>query len=153
MPDGLAPAFQAAVFVAVAVLLSPKHTIVLEPKRVSAMSSFTRFSQARAHTAARTSQMGRACAFSWRIDCGPSAWSAAPIFNLSLTDTLKRLCDQTVRAFENKPSLVAEVKFTEWTSSGEMRHPVYLGLRTDKRAQDVIRERVVPLKKNQLPSG
>lgn len=46
-----------------------------------------------------------------------------------------------------KPSLVAEVKFTEWTSSGEMRHPVYLGLRTDKRAQEVIRERVVPLKK------
>jgi bifunctional non-homologous end joining protein LigD len=40
-----------------------------------------------------------------------------------------------------KPSLVAEVKFTEWTSSGEMRHPVYLGLRSDKRAEDVIRER------------
>src|SRR4051794_40019877 len=39
-----------------------------------------------------------------------------------------------------KPSLVAEVKFTEWTSSGEMRHPVYLGLRTDKRAADVVRE-------------
>jgi bifunctional non-homologous end joining protein LigD len=33
-----------------------------------------------------------------------------------------------------KPSLVAEVKFTEWTTRGEMRHPVYLGLRTDKRA-------------------
>jgi ATP-dependent DNA ligase len=40
-----------------------------------------------------------------------------------------------------KPPLVAEVKFTEWTSSGEMRHPVYLGLRTDKRAEDVVRER------------
>jgi bifunctional non-homologous end joining protein LigD len=40
-----------------------------------------------------------------------------------------------------KPSLVAEVKFTEWTSSGEMRHPVYLGLRADKRAEDVTRER------------
>jgi bifunctional non-homologous end joining protein LigD len=39
-----------------------------------------------------------------------------------------------------KPSLVAEVKFTEWTSSGEMRHPVYLGLRTDKRPEDVLRE-------------
>ena len=39
-----------------------------------------------------------------------------------------------------KPSLVAEVKFTEWTGSGEMRHPVYLGLRTDKRAEDVVRE-------------
>jgi bifunctional non-homologous end joining protein LigD len=43
-----------------------------------------------------------------------------------------------------KPSLVAEVKFTEWTSSGEMRHPVYLGLRTDKRAEDVVREREKP---------
>ena len=28
-----------------------------------------------------------------------------------------------------KPIFVAEVKFTEWTNSGEMRHPVYLGLR------------------------
>jgi bifunctional non-homologous end joining protein LigD len=40
-----------------------------------------------------------------------------------------------------KPSLVAELKFTEWTSSGEMRHPVYLGLRIDKRPEDVSRER------------
>ena len=39
-----------------------------------------------------------------------------------------------------KPSLVAEVKFTEWTRSGEMRHPVYLGLREDKRAADVVHE-------------
>jgi bifunctional non-homologous end joining protein LigD len=39
-----------------------------------------------------------------------------------------------------KLALVAEVKFTEWTSSGEMRHPVYLGLREDKRAVDVVRE-------------
>jgi bifunctional non-homologous end joining protein LigD len=39
-----------------------------------------------------------------------------------------------------KPKLVAEVKFTEWTSGGEMRHPVFLGLRTDKKASDVVRE-------------
>ena len=43
-----------------------------------------------------------------------------------------------------KPSLVAEVKFTEWTSSGEMRHPVYLGLRADKRAEDVVHKRETP---------
>ncbi|MBR1194434.1 non-homologous end-joining DNA ligase [Bradyrhizobium sp. AUGA SZCCT0240] len=42
-----------------------------------------------------------------------------------------------------KPSLVAEVKFTEWTTKGEMRHPVYLGLRADKRAEDVTREREI----------
>jgi bifunctional non-homologous end joining protein LigD len=40
-----------------------------------------------------------------------------------------------------KPSLVAEVKFAEWTSKGELRQPVYLGLRSDKRAKDVVRER------------
>ena len=40
-----------------------------------------------------------------------------------------------------RPSLVAEVKFAEWTSKGELRQPVYLGLRSDKRAKDVVRER------------
>ncbi|HZZ59741.1 MAG TPA: non-homologous end-joining DNA ligase [Roseiarcus sp.] len=40
-----------------------------------------------------------------------------------------------------KPRLVAEIKFTEWTDGGEMRHPAYLGLREDKRAEDVVRER------------
>jgi bifunctional non-homologous end joining protein LigD len=38
------------------------------------------------------------------------------------------------------PKLVGEVKFTEWTSEGEMRHPSFLGLRTDKGALDVSRE-------------
>jgi bifunctional non-homologous end joining protein LigD len=38
------------------------------------------------------------------------------------------------------PKLVGEVKFTEWTSEGEMRHPVFLGLRSDKDAADVVRE-------------
>ena len=44
-----------------------------------------------------------------------------------------------------KPKLVAEVKFTEWTSAGEMRHPVFLGLRTDKKATEVTRELPKPL--------
>ena len=46
-----------------------------------------------------------------------------------------------------KPKLVAEIKFTEWTTAGEMRHPVFLGLRTDKAAQDVILEKELPRKK------
>jgi bifunctional non-homologous end joining protein LigD len=40
-----------------------------------------------------------------------------------------------------KPKLVAEVKFTEWTSAGEMRHPAFLGLREDKKATDVVLEK------------
>jgi bifunctional non-homologous end joining protein LigD len=40
-----------------------------------------------------------------------------------------------------KPKIVAEIKFTEWTTAGEMRHPVFLGLRTDKHAEDVVLEK------------
>ncbi len=40
-----------------------------------------------------------------------------------------------------RPRLVCQVKFTEWTRKGEMRHPVFLGLRTDKPARLVRRER------------
>jgi bifunctional non-homologous end joining protein LigD len=50
-----------------------------------------------------------------------------------------RVKDEAVTTWV-KPKLVAEIKFTEWTSAGEMRHPVYLGLRADKRAEDVTRE-------------
>lgn len=39
-----------------------------------------------------------------------------------------------------KPELVAQVSFTEWTSDGKLRHPVYVGLRDDKKAGEVRRE-------------
>ena len=39
-----------------------------------------------------------------------------------------------------KPKLVAEVSFTEWTPEGLLRHPVYQGLRADKKPTDVKRE-------------
>jgi bifunctional non-homologous end joining protein LigD len=40
-----------------------------------------------------------------------------------------------------KPELVAEVAFTEWTADGRLRHPSFKGLREDKAAADVVRER------------
>lgn len=39
-----------------------------------------------------------------------------------------------------KPELVAEVSFTEWTREGSLRHPVFLGLREDKEANEVLKE-------------
>ena len=39
-----------------------------------------------------------------------------------------------------RPELVAQIKFTEWTADRRLRHPVYLGLRDDKRPHDVVRE-------------
>lgn len=38
------------------------------------------------------------------------------------------------------PKLVAQVAFTEWTRDGQLRHPRFLGLRTDKSAGKVVRE-------------
>ncbi|MQA30959.1 MAG: hypothetical protein GEU82_14190 [Luteitalea sp.] len=38
------------------------------------------------------------------------------------------------------PELVAQIKFTEWTSDNKLRHPVYMGLRDDKKAVEVRRE-------------
>ncbi|MBA3506125.1 MAG: DNA ligase D, partial [Betaproteobacteria bacterium] len=45
------------------------------------------------------------------------------------------------RAHWVAPKLVAEVAFTEWTQDETLRHAAFLGLRADKRASDVIRER------------
>lgn len=36
------------------------------------------------------------------------------------------------------PKLIAQISFTEWTKEGKLRHPVYLGLRDDKDARDVV---------------
>jgi DNA ligase D-like protein (predicted ligase) len=40
-----------------------------------------------------------------------------------------------------EPELVGQIAFTEWTRDGRLRHPRFLGLRTDKPARDVVRER------------
>ncbi len=39
-----------------------------------------------------------------------------------------------------KPKLVAQVKFSEWTADERMRHPVFLGLRHDKKPEACVFE-------------
>ncbi|HEX8847983.1 MAG TPA: DNA ligase D [Gemmatimonadaceae bacterium] len=38
------------------------------------------------------------------------------------------------------PKVVVEVKFGEWTAEGKLRQPIFLGVRDDKPAREVIRE-------------
>ncbi len=38
-----------------------------------------------------------------------------------------------------RPLLVCEIKFTEWTRDGSLRHPIFLRLREDKKAKEVTR--------------
>ena len=46
-----------------------------------------------------------------------------------------------------KPELVCEVSYAEITDDGVMRHPSFEGMRTDKKAKDVKKEKAVSLKK------
>lgn len=44
-----------------------------------------------------------------------------------------------------EPKLVCEVEFTEWTPEGRLRHPSFQGMREDKAATSVGRDREVPI--------
>ncbi|MCW4467774.1 DNA ligase D [Flavobacterium sp. MFBS3-15] len=44
-----------------------------------------------------------------------------------------------------KPELVAQIKFSEWTETNSLRHPVFIALRNDKNPEDVKKE-TPPLK-------
>lgn len=39
-----------------------------------------------------------------------------------------------------RPELVVQIGFSEWTRDGKLRHPRYLGVRTDKDPAEVVRE-------------
>jgi bifunctional non-homologous end joining protein LigD len=44
-----------------------------------------------------------------------------------------------------EPRLVCEVRFTDWTEDGGLRHPTFLGLRDDRRPEDCRRETSEPV--------
>jgi bifunctional non-homologous end joining protein LigD len=50
-----------------------------------------------------------------------------------------------------KPQLVAEVSFGEWTRAGIIRHSVFHGLRTDKPASAIVREKTADTKRIARP--
>ena len=49
-----------------------------------------------------------------------------------------------------RPELVVQIRFTEWTADAKLRHPVYLGLRDDKKPTGVTREELVPVRSSAL---
>lgn len=60
-----------------------------------------------------------------------------------LETTHCRFADATVRGHVHwtKPRLVAQIGFAEWTTAGKLRQPRFLGLRTDKKPEEVTREK------------
>lgn len=51
-----------------------------------------------------------------------------------------------------KPKLVAEIAYTEMTNEGTLRHPSYLGLRADKKAEAVVLEIEQPVAEIAAPA-
>jgi bifunctional non-homologous end joining protein LigD len=47
-----------------------------------------------------------------------------------------------------EPRLVCEVRFSDWTNDGGIRHPTFLGLRSDTRPEDCRREESLPPSRN-----
>lgn len=45
-----------------------------------------------------------------------------------------------------KPDLVCEVVFAEWTRDGNLRQPIFKGMRIDKKAKEVVREHAQAIK-------
>ncbi|HEY9321195.1 MAG TPA: DNA ligase D [Achromobacter sp.] len=70
---------------------------------------------------------------------------------ISLQETLARIetDDKPVTGGQGKgvrwvkPQLIAEVSFSGWTTGGHIRHSVFRGLRADKPARDITREKAV----------
>ncbi len=60
---------------------------------------------------------------------------------------LKEATDLDRSAHWVKPQLLAEVSFAAWTSTGRVRHAVFHGLRSDKPARAITREKAVPASK------
>jgi bifunctional non-homologous end joining protein LigD len=58
----------------------------------------------------------------------PARWG------LGITPTVMKRCIWV------EPLRVAQVKFTEWTTDGQLRQPVFLRLRSDKNPNEVVRE-------------
>ena len=63
----------------------------------------------------------------------PLARKSTP-FSQSLTRA------ETVLAHFVRPTIVGEVQFAEWTNDGHLRQPAWRGLRSDKSANEVVRE-------------
>lgn len=56
---------------------------------------------------------------------------------------LRRPVGEAKGAHWVRPQLVAQIAFTEWTRGGHLRHPSFLGLREDKAASNVKRDRAI----------
>ena len=87
---------------------------------------------------------GRNFRYAGKVGTGFDAKTLAKLHPLLLRQKQKRspFADPVVERLVTwaKPRLVGQVKFVEWTRDGQLRHSSFVGLRSDKKANDVRRE-------------
>jgi DNA ligase D-like protein (predicted ligase) len=70
--------------------------------------------------------------------------SVCPFANLPEPASARRGEAITAEVMKNiqwlRPRLVAQIEFTEWTKGNHLRHSRFIGLRSDKKASEVIKE-------------
>ena len=64
-----------------------------------------------------------------------------PSFNLPAVDRSRWTAAEMKLCHWVKPAMVCQVKFTEWTRDDRLRQPVFLGIRDDKNANEVVQEK------------
>ena len=75
----------------------------------------------------------------------PLRITGCPFSNLPDSDTGRWgggvTADQMAEMTWVRPQVVVQIRFVEWTAEGRLRHASFLGLRGDKAAKNVVRER------------
>ncbi len=64
------------------------------------------------------------------------------LFKLFITNesTIKEKISVKEEIIWIKPHFICTVKFTQWTNDRRLRHPVFIGIRKDKKLKEIIRE-------------
>jgi bifunctional non-homologous end joining protein LigD len=75
-----------------------------------------------------------------RRDAQGTARSLMPLARKSTPFSAPLSRAETALAHFVRPTVVGEVQFAEWTNDGNLRQPSWRGLRTDKSANEVVRE-------------
>ena len=78
------------------------------------------------------------------LELNKIAVKSCPFFNLPATGRGLNpglTVTEMKRCVWIKPSMVCEMKFTEWTRDDRLRQPVFLELRQDENASEVVREK------------
>jgi ATP-dependent DNA ligase len=68
-------------------------------------------------------------------------WPADSEATATVADIRSKIAAETKRCRWVKPEKVCQIKFTEWTRDDRLRQPVFLRIREDKNANEVVREK------------